>query len=403
LLIRKDFPSQRIWLRKGGTLDGDALERNGNSRFDDLYQSELPSVAAIITLPNKTRIAVASNHLEPFAEGASSRANQCKSLMELLTEKAENVILIGDFNMRQKEDKTIENLVGRDAWKEGSGSTKKLKMTWDSIQNLYHENGFGFTCRFDRCYVKGKELAVKQFGLVGNWPVNGVEGDYLSDHFGLVVEVNVAPTSDNSDEDNEKVKVAAKSDRDNAGLDCKPTIRTRGHINDSNGNSKKSSMSSRDASDLPQTTKDETENSDTSASVQEKTLLRHKNQEQSDEWDSYNDEMGSEETPRRVNGKRARSAATTNAKSISMKSNNNTTQLITNGLESVGGNIKEQKKRSKVKAEKKCRFDSSSSEDDGEETKRRLQEKLGKNYKKAKKPKKRLLPHLAIYSSSDED
>jgi len=367
-------------------------------------------VAAIVTLPNKTRVAVASNHLEPFASGASSRAQQCKLLMELLIPKCKNVILIGDMNMRQKEDSKIENLVGLDAWKEGSGSSKKLKFSWDSNSNLYHLNGFGFTARFDRAYVRGKELGVSKFGLVGNQPVNGTEGDYLSDHFGLIVEVNAAPSSGN---DGTKVKMAAKGDRYR-----KRTAKSRrlkdDRVTNSRNDSKESSNNNRDAnrdtSQLPQSPKSETALdlsaqskrsgadghrgcASSSASVQEQELdhkLRHKNEEQYDGWGSDDDDkMGSEETPRRTNGKRARSATATTAKSMTTKSNN-ATQLT-----AVRESIKE--KCSKAKAKKRFKFESSSSEDDCEEMMRRLQEKLGKKYKKRK------LPHLSNDSSSDED
>jgi hypothetical protein len=64
----------------------------------------------------------------------------------------------------------------------------------------YHEGGFKFTARFDRCYLKRTALRLQHFGLIGNHPVskeeNGGVRDYLSDHFGLLVRIDVdAPVS----------------------------------------------------------------------------------------------------------------------------------------------------------------------------------------------------------------
>ena len=68
------------------------------------------------------------------------------------------------------------------------------------FKSQYHEGGFKFKARFDRCYLKGDALTLQHFGLIGNRPVrkqdNGGVRDYLSDHFGLLVRIDVdAPTS----------------------------------------------------------------------------------------------------------------------------------------------------------------------------------------------------------------
>ncbi|KAL7537238.1 hypothetical protein ACHAXR_007682 [Thalassiosira sp. AJA248-18] len=366
LLIRKDFASQRIWMTKDGTWCGGRLERNEHSSYDDHYKEELPCVSAIITLPNSTQVAVASNHLEAGTRGASSRSHQCKLLMELLAKKTENVILIGDFNMRQKEDKKTENLVGGgwlDAWKEGSGASQEKKMTWNSIENLYHHNGFGFTCRFDRCYLRGRELGVKQFNLMGNQPVNGVKGDYLSDHYGLAVEVNIAPSSDI---DHKKVNAAAKSEEDKS----TDNSRRRKEDNYSNGDSERSNHN----------VKLNALNADNGEPNNRSNTL----------WGSKGDKMVLEETPLRANGKRARSASSDTTAS------KNATQLANDGSAPTRGSNKEQKKRSKAKATKKCRFDSSSSDDDGEELRRLWHEKHGKKYTKRRS-------HSSSSDSDDDD
>ncbi|KAL7487243.1 hypothetical protein ACHAW6_012844 [Cyclotella cf. meneghiniana] len=161
----------------------------------------LPSVACSFTLPNESHIAVSSSHLMPFKEGFPTRYRQCNLLMKSLVDECANCVLLGDFNMRAAEDKAIEQLCGGwiDAWK-ANGAEKLSNFTWNSFVNQYHEGGYKFKARFDRCYLKGDALNLQHFRLIGNNPVrkedNGGVGDYLSDHFGLLVRINVeAPTS----------------------------------------------------------------------------------------------------------------------------------------------------------------------------------------------------------------
>lgn len=289
--------------------------------------------------------------------------------------------------MRQKEDKKIEGLVGGgwlDAWKEGSGSSKKLKFTWDSFTNLYHENGFGFTCRFDRCYARGDSINISNFDLMGNVPVNGTEGDYLSDHFGLIVEITANPSADK--------KVNAVANRKREGL-----------VNDNVEffQFEKDSMSKMNKPKSHLLHLEDALNKKSSAD--HKKLQKNHHKQTSGVWSSDKDViMRSEEAATGVNGKRAMPTKTdtTTSKTTTMKSHT-TTVTSTNSDSSdssKGGSKKEQKMKAKAKAKKKRnRFDSSSSSDEGfEDMKRKLREKQGKPYKK------RLLPHLPN-SSSDED
>lgn len=158
-----------------------------------LGMRDVPAVAATVVLPNDIKVAVSSCHLSPFGEGAYDRQVESEEIMQAMSKESSNCILMGDFNMRQAEDKTVENLCGGgwiDAWKAG-GSNKQLKFTWDSIKNPYYKNGFGFTARFDRCYAKGDDLRVMDFNLVGNQSVSENEGDCLSDHYGIAAMIEV--------------------------------------------------------------------------------------------------------------------------------------------------------------------------------------------------------------------
>eukprot|EP00984_Skeletonema_dohrnii_P019519 scaffold9347_cov195-Skeletonema_dohrnii-CCMP3373.AAC.5 len=164
-----------------------------NSRPISLDRN-LSSVACRIALPNQTTISVSSSHLAPFKHGAGTRLRQCQNLKESLhQESGNNMILLGDYNMRQSEDKAIENILGIDAWK-AAGSNYRNKFTWDSFSNEYHEDGFSFRARFDRCYAGGDKIHVNRFGLIGNKAVVGTK-DFLSDHYGMIIGFDVEKTS----------------------------------------------------------------------------------------------------------------------------------------------------------------------------------------------------------------
>lgn len=94
----------------------------------------LPSVACTITLFDDTKVAFSSSHLSPFAEGASNRAKEYQQLTESVLKECANCVMLGDYNMRQNEDRAFERMTGGgwiDAWK-GCGADNYQKFTWDS-------------------------------------------------------------------------------------------------------------------------------------------------------------------------------------------------------------------------------------------------------------------------------
>jgi hypothetical protein len=159
--------------------------------------------------------------------------------MKLMTQNGgNNCILLGDFNARAAEDTKIENAAGGkwlDAWK-CTGSDPATKFTWDTFANRYHgDEGFRFKARFDRCYVRGGAVTVNRFGLIGNQSIGGRSGDYLSDHYGLVVGLEVAGKNDSEDNKDQEENKAEKDTSKNMVKDkiggeissAEPTLSTK--------------------------------------------------------------------------------------------------------------------------------------------------------------------------------
>lgn len=156
-----------------------------------------PAVLAQVDFSNHGPLVVGSCHLEPYKGNACVRLQQAQDILSSVADGVP-LVLAGDFNMRQSEEKAVESNYGlHDAWKE-AGSRKSEKFTWDSrdrtayggAYNKYHLDAFGFTCRFDRIYFRGDGLTVQDFRLIGNKPVTNPL-HYLSDHFGMSAGLQV--------------------------------------------------------------------------------------------------------------------------------------------------------------------------------------------------------------------
>lgn len=174
------------------------IRRESFSEYSTIPLKDLPAVAAVLTFQG-TKVAVASVHLPHTKEAAPRRKQLCQLVMQsIVAQGVDDIILIGDFNMRKDEDLSTEQLAGGgwlDAWKEVTNSDKSKMFTWNGRENLYHgPDNFKFTARFDRCYARGDNLRLQEFNLIGNQPV-GVAGDYLSDHYGLFVQCDVVGAS----------------------------------------------------------------------------------------------------------------------------------------------------------------------------------------------------------------
>eukprot|EP00039_Didymoeca_costata_P020985 m.343032 g.343032 ORF g.343032 m.343032 type:complete len:324 (+) comp22237_c0_seq1:149-1120(+) len=163
----------------------------------------IPAAMAEIDLGHR-RIWVAGVHLEPFndADAKAARQAQLEAILNSMkAAKKPTGIILGDFNIREAEVKAYAKSGSEslgDLRDSGFPACKKL-FTWDSRINKYHKDvsgnfAFAFTARFDRIMTTvGKNKSIvfdtDSAALVGSDPVSDNEEHFLSDHFGIVMDI----------------------------------------------------------------------------------------------------------------------------------------------------------------------------------------------------------------------
>lgn len=148
----------------------------------------------VVEIINKQKIIISGCHLLPSKENSQLRLLQLAQIIAVTSQiqiDADNesmpLIILGDMNLREVETKPIlEKLQLQDVfW--SLKIDKSQKFTWDSRINRYNKNSFEFIARFDRVFVRN--LEVKSFKLIANTPVSENKHHYISDHFGILVEL----------------------------------------------------------------------------------------------------------------------------------------------------------------------------------------------------------------------
>ena len=199
LLVRRDI---------GPDTAASTAQHNTGARTNGLFVTgikpipEASAVAICLDIPaSGHRLALVSVHLAPGSGGKLARLTQMKFAVHAAQTsfRTQHVCVIGDTNLRKGEIEAACEVTG----------TVEIALdcgfTWDSRINLYNgTDAFGFCCNFDRVFLKngavdGEEVGPGQqpcfspdpqsFRLVGDVPPTEVEGHYLSDHFGICLEL----------------------------------------------------------------------------------------------------------------------------------------------------------------------------------------------------------------------
>ena len=162
------------------------------------------AVTAIIEL-NTSRVAVTSVHLAPFWDNYHKREQQLHSILSSV-ELPDIKILVGDTDMRDKENHTVAAMGLADAY-HSFGSPRECRFTFDLLTNNYlrskppnkqeqkklqHKR-----FRYDRVLLhqrvgvqrrEDQGLHVTDFKAIGTVPE---QGHYLSDHFGIYCSLRI--------------------------------------------------------------------------------------------------------------------------------------------------------------------------------------------------------------------
>lgn len=133
---------------------------------------------------NGARTVICSVHLDSGKRSAPLRARQLRRLFGAFT-RDDDVIVLGDFNMRDKENHRIVAPFG-DAWPAlrpgDNGFTEDT-----SINHMrYDSTNKQRFVRFDRILLKGRRWRAEHIELIGTQPISPDHPRvFPSDHFGL--------------------------------------------------------------------------------------------------------------------------------------------------------------------------------------------------------------------------
>ncbi|WP_237571837.1 endonuclease/exonuclease/phosphatase family protein [Mycolicibacterium lacusdiani] len=184
--IRAEYRSATVTGRRVGNYGMLILSR---LPLEDAVYSRLPTAAArgLLTAGvavNGARLTVGCVHLDSGKASARLRERQLAAIFEA-TADDRDVVLLGDFNMRDHEDGGIEPRY-RDVWPslrpDDPGYTEDTSinlMRLDSTQKERH-------VRFDRVLLKGDGWVAKDIELLGTAPISPtLPRVFPSDHFGV--------------------------------------------------------------------------------------------------------------------------------------------------------------------------------------------------------------------------
>ena len=150
-------------------------------KIEVLKTAELPFVIIKYTHEKKS-IFLGGCHLAPFPENGEVRLNQLLLIRSIIPIN-ENIVLIGDMNIREKETKFMEkenNVLNlRD-----SGDKRK---TW--YRAFFEPDKVNITSRFDRLFLS-PNVKLNKFDLFGKKYENK-KLELLSDHLAIKAEVEI--------------------------------------------------------------------------------------------------------------------------------------------------------------------------------------------------------------------
>ena len=146
-------------------------------KITNIQLDELP--ISLIKYTDSKTIYLAGCHLAPFKQNGELRIEQLVTLRSLVPEN-DNLIAIGDMNIRENETKFMQNnnvlnLID-------SGDKRK---TW--YRAFFDSSQANITSRFDRLFIS-PNLKISKFDLFGK-NFNNDKIDLLSDHLAIKTKI----------------------------------------------------------------------------------------------------------------------------------------------------------------------------------------------------------------------
>ncbi|MFD0024340.1 poly(A) polymerase [Streptomyces sp. NPDC058382] len=191
------------WVRDGYVVASEPLGRDVPD-YGLLLLSRLPvreaglhslgphkAVAAAVVDTAGGPVTVAVTHLssDHSPEGAVRRDAELAELATGLAGVEGELLLVGDFN--DGGDRPQSRLTMADAWHEVHGPTDRTATFDPSVNPLAAVSSLsGRVSRLDRVLLRTERLRARNAALTGAAP--GAEGLYISDHFGVRVELGMA-------------------------------------------------------------------------------------------------------------------------------------------------------------------------------------------------------------------
>ncbi|MFC6021169.1 poly(A) polymerase [Plantactinospora solaniradicis] len=149
------------------------------------------AVAAITVQTAAGPVVVAGTHLtsDHAERGAARRETELARLAKVLGGIAGDVILLGDFNDGGIGPAVLPGL--RDAWSEARGPDDVMATFDPRVNPLAAVSTLsGSPARLDRVLLRGARLRAGGTAILGDAPATP-DGLFISDHYGVVVEVTV--------------------------------------------------------------------------------------------------------------------------------------------------------------------------------------------------------------------
>ena len=172
-ISKKYLLLDNLTLTHGGFINV-LYNKNIKNKITNIELNDLPF--SLIKYTNPNTIYIAGCHLAPFPQNGEVRIQQLMTLRSLIPEN-ENLVIIGDMNIRESETKFMKNknnalnLID-------SGDKRK---TW--FRSFFETSQVNISSRFDRLFIS-PNLSVDKFDLFGKSNLN-----LLSDHLAIKVSL----------------------------------------------------------------------------------------------------------------------------------------------------------------------------------------------------------------------